>query len=152
MCITEGWAFWGADCKRRGNNARERAHKVGGSAHRMMAPRERGAIRPRDLRVTKRESTSRSGTSPPRSVHQWTARAWVPVCLAGPSDSRPSTYLLSTPIQQQRKVLTFRQTGGPTARSLPSISDSGEATGEDRVRDTAAFLRPGHDGLGTVCD
>src|SRR6186997_3092147 len=48
----------------------------------MMAPRERGAIGPRELRVTKRESFSRSGASPPRSVHQWTARAWVPARLA----------------------------------------------------------------------
>jgi len=37
---------------------------------------------------------SRSGTSPPRSVHQWTARAWVPVRLTVPSDSRPSAYFL----------------------------------------------------------
>ena len=35
---------------------------------------------------------SRSGSSPPRSVHQWTARAWVPVRLTVPSDSRPSAY------------------------------------------------------------
>src|SRR5450631_2728605 len=68
-----------------------RANTTRGGAQKLMAPRERGAIRPRDLRVTKREFTSRSGTSPPRSVHQWTARAWVPVYLAEPSDSRPST-------------------------------------------------------------
>lgn len=37
---------------------------------------------------------SRSGTSPPRSVHQWTARAWVPVRLTVPSDSRPSAYFM----------------------------------------------------------
>src|SRR5665648_763762 len=113
----------------------------------MMAPRERGAIRPRDLRVTKRESTSRSGTSPPRSVHQWTARAWVPVCLAGPSDSRPSTYLLSTPIRPQIKALTLRQPWVSFSRSLQKTSRSGEATEEDRVCDATAFVSPGHDGL-----
>ena len=118
----------------------------------MMAPRERGAIRPRDLRVTKRESTSRSGTSPPRSVHQWTARAWVPVCLAGPSDSRPSTYFWSTPIRQQRKVLTLGPTKGPSPRGAGSVTGSAEATQQDRIRDTSAFLSPGHDGAGTVRD
>jgi len=123
----------------------------------MMAPRERGAIRPRDLRVTKRESTSRSGTSPPRSVHQWTARAWVPVCLAGPSSSRSSTYLLVYSHSAANKSLDFRTDvgvsrgrGGQPRRG--QSSDSGEATDEDRVGDTAALFSPGHDGLGTVCD
>jgi hypothetical protein len=42
-------------------------------------PRERGAIDRDPPRVTRRASCScRTGTSPSRSVHQWTARAWVP--------------------------------------------------------------------------
>ena len=42
--------------------------------------------------------------------------------------------------------------GDSSPQPLKVIGDSGQATGEDRVRDTTAFLCPRNDGLGAVRD
>ena len=119
-------------------------------ACKMMAPRERGAIRPRDLRVTKREFLVAVGQARhDRSISGLPARGCPFVSRSRRTHVRRRVF--STPIQQQRTVLTLSQIW-ETLRSRQPISNSGEAADEDRVRDTAAFVSPDHDGLSTMCD
>lgn len=94
----------------------------------------------------------RSGTSPPRSVHQWTARAWVPACLVmvvGLSSVGLDTVYTLLALNER---LDFGAKQGAKTLALQAIGGSGETAGQDRVRDTTAFLCADHDGLRAVGD
>jgi hypothetical protein len=90
-------------------------------------PAVRGAINRDPSRVTRRASCScRTGTSPSRSVHQWTARAWVPEWDHGGRRTRVRRrHFRCTPARSQSEPLTFpplRASAGPrgVSRGLPT--------------------------------
>ena len=96
----------------------------------------------------------RSGTSPPRSVHQWTARAWVPgVSSRWSSGSRPSACSLCTRVRRQNGSLDFPDISGRRAagRNTDRLRrTSAQPSGPHRVGDPAALLRAGDDRLPAV--
>ena len=103
---------------------RHRSWQVHPGGRQGMAPRGRGAIDRDPPRVTRRAFCScRTGTSPSRSVHQWTARAWVPdgvTVVVGLLVRRLTS--MCTPAPPPKETLDFRPRGGVAPAPRPGAS------------------------------